>query len=131
MATEQEMEESLTNVDNRVPFTAIPFNTLKQHGRLPRSNEELAVSVPKKSLKGQGQTKSIFVSHRWLRPWPTQMLCEAAGGTWCGSPHPDNEHNMKFASIIAGVEDLAVRAPPKPRPGSGLPLHARANCFYT
>ena len=90
-------------IDPLTPFTAVPFLKFKGYGQMPRSDKGLAVPVTDMSES----TVVVFISHRWLRPWPTQEECEANGAVWAGAPHPDDVHGTKLSLIMQGVEALA------------------------
>lgn len=85
------------------PMRVIRFETFKQCGKLPRSDDKVTQEV---SLI-PGETKLIFISHRWLRPWHTQQECEQHGSVWAGMAHPDNQYGAKHALICAATQKLA------------------------
>ena len=85
------------------PMRVVRFETFKQCGKLPRSDDKVTQEV---SLI-PGETKLIFISHRWLRPWHTQQECEQNGSVWAGMAHPDNQHGAKHALICAATQKLA------------------------
>lgn len=110
--TNQRLKMALRNeVKPEAPFRAVPFEALKNHGKLPRSSDNLAKTLAEiegacKSTKKN--IKVVFLSHRWLRPWSTKEECERKGGTWVdGLPHPDNEEGAKFTLVIDGIEHVA------------------------
>lgn len=94
---------TLSHIEAEAPFAVVPFNVLKEHGRIPRSDSGLT-TPGKEMLPG---TKVAFLSHRWLRPWPSEEETLANGKQWAGGPHPDDEENSKFNLIINGIEHLA------------------------
>jgi hypothetical protein len=48
-----------------------------------------------------------FISHRWLRPWPTKKECEENGHTWAGMAHPDDAQASKHKLVCDGLAKMA------------------------
>mmetsp|Transcript_10103 Transcript_10103/g.29394 ORF Transcript_10103/g.29394 Transcript_10103/m.29394 type:complete len:529 (+) Transcript_10103:156-1742(+) len=96
---------SLRKVDPRAPFLVVSFEDLRANGRLPRSDSGLAKPLD----ESDQDMRVIFVSHRWMRPWPTQEECEQHGAKWAGRPHPDDERGSKYQLTIRGIETLAAK----------------------
>ena len=93
----------IESIDPRSPLTAVPYTVLKDLGYIPRSHENMAITVSSLPV----ETKLIFFSHRWLRPWRSQDECEANGQTWAGAAHPDDSKGSKAANLLKGAEVIA------------------------
>jgi hypothetical protein len=81
----------------------VKFETFKQFGKIPRSTDDLTQEVS----MIPGESKIVFISHRWLRPWHTKKDCEDKGHKWAGMPHPDDDDGTKHKLISAGMQKLA------------------------
>jgi hypothetical protein len=84
------------------PMSVVKFESFQQFGSLPRSSDKMTVQVPQLS----GNSKLVFISHRWLRPWRSQQECENHGHVWAGMAHPDDAEGSKHALICAGILKL-------------------------
>jgi hypothetical protein len=81
----------------------VEFKKFEKFGELPRSSDKLAKDISQVS----GDTRIIFISHRWLRPWHTQQECEREGHKWAGMAHPDDDAGSKHKLLCAAVHQLA------------------------
>ena len=79
----------------------ISFLGFEQFGKIPRSNDRKTTEISLAS----GQTKLVFISHRWLRT--TRKECEGRGHKWAGMPHPDDDVGSKHRLVCAGIHKLA------------------------
>ncbi len=92
-------------ISQDAPMRVVRFTDFQKHGKLPRSNERMTVDVSDL----YGDSKLIFISHRWIRPWKTREECEGNAHAWAGMPHPDYASGTKHALICAATKKLAEK----------------------
>lgn len=73
-------------------MVAVPLGAFVRHGRIPRSDDGLA--LPFLSLPSGARV--IFVSHRWLRPHADPSMA-----------HPDDADRSKHGLLCGGAAALA------------------------
>jgi hypothetical protein len=85
------------------PMRVVSFLDFQRFGRLPRSSDRVTQEVS--ALPSNRNL--VYISHRWLRPGPTQEEHESHGYRWAGHSHPDDEAGSKHKIICAGIQKLA------------------------
>ncbi len=99
------LKNLLKSVHRDAPMRVISLGAFRRLGKLPRSDDRLTVHVSEIPW----DSKLIFISHRWLRPWHTQKECEHHGHAWAGMAHPDDAACSKHRLICAGLDKLAAK----------------------
>jgi hypothetical protein len=80
-------QDLVESIHKDCPMRVVKFLDFQLFGKLPLSDHKMTEEISQLSL----DSKMVFVSHRWLRPWKTQEECERNGHVWAGNPHPDDQ----------------------------------------
>ena len=88
---------------DEAPMVLVSLRTLDGLASIPRSDDNVTVPVGELPTNA----RSVFISHRWIRPWPKQKDCVANGHEWAGHAHPDDAEGTQLALIRDGCRELA------------------------
>jgi hypothetical protein len=101
----KDLEDLYETIRPEAPMRVVHFSVFENLHELPRSSHRVTVDM----REIPGDSKLVFISHRWLRPWTTREECEQNKQQWDDGPHPDDAGKTKYKLLCSGVRKLAEK----------------------